>query len=121
MTDPLTEREMKVEQVPAVMGSAPAPLSADLVKQIAMDIGKEVAAHLEVMYPKAVEATSKTMLLSVRNSVYNEIMAALTTTDETEILARLADRKKFRRRWKAAYRKIRRQDEPAPGDDPEDI
>lgn len=80
-----------------------------MIKQIALDIGKEVASHIEVMYPKAVEATSKTMLLSVRNCVYNEIMAALGETDEAAILRRLEDRKQFRRQHRATYRKIRKQ------------
>ncbi|MTJ93886.1 MAG: hypothetical protein F8N36_13660 [Desulfovibrio sp.] len=94
-------------QVPAVPGSEPAPFSPDLVKEIAMDIGKAVAAHIEMMYPAAVEATSKSMLLSVRNCVFNEIMAALNTTDEDEIRRRLAERKLHRRRHKAAWNKIR--------------
>lgn len=45
--------------VPAVINRDPVPISRDLIKQIAMDIGKEVASHIEVMYPKAVEATSR--------------------------------------------------------------
>ncbi len=83
------------------------PWDRELVKAIAMDIGKEVAAYIEVMYPKAVEATSSTFLLSVRNSIYNEIMAAIEVNDQGQIGARLQDRKKFRREWKAAYKKIR--------------
>lgn len=117
----MPEKKTKtIKSVPAVPGSEAVPFSPDIVKQIALDIGKEVAAHIEVMYPKAVEATSKSMLLSVRNCVYNEIMAALATTDEAEILDRLAERKKFRRKWKATYRNVRNQAPPAPGDDPED-
>lgn len=83
------------------------PLSRELVKEIAMDIGKEIAAYIEVMYPKAVEATSSTFLLSVRNSIYNEIMAAIDVNDAGQIRARIKTRKKFRRDWKAAWRKIR--------------
>lgn len=85
----------------------PQPIARDVVRQIAMDIGKEVAAHIEVMYPEAVKAASSTFLLSVRNCTHNEIMAALETTDEAEILARLERRRVFRRKWKAAYRKLR--------------
>lgn len=79
----------------------PPAIARDVVKQIAMDIGKEVAAHIETMYPKAVEAAGKNMLLSVRNCVFNEIMAALETTDEQEILDRLERRKKWRRKHKS--------------------
>lgn len=78
-----------------------------LVKEIAMDIGKDVVAYVEVMYPQAIEATSSTFKLSLRNCIYNEIMAAIDVTDEGEIIARLRDRKKFRREWTAAWRKIR--------------
>jgi hypothetical protein len=79
------------------------------VKEIAMDIGKEVVAYVEVMYPKAIEATSSTFKLSLRNCIYNQIMAAIEVTEEGQIIARLKDRKKFRREWTAAYRKIRKQ------------
>jgi len=85
----------------AVPDRQPAPLSRDLVKEIAMDIGKAVAHHIETMYPAAVEASTPTMLVSVRNAVFNEIMAALDTTDEDAIRARLAERKRHRRKVKA--------------------
>lgn len=79
----------------------------DIVRGLALDIGKEVAAHIETMYPKAVEATSPNMLLSVRNCVFNQIMAALDVIDEDEIRARLEKRRKFRRKLRAAYRNLR--------------
>lgn len=66
----------------------------DLVKLIAMDIGKEVVAYIEYMYPEAIKATSSTFKLSVRNCVHNQIMAALEVNEEGAIIARLADRKK---------------------------
>jgi hypothetical protein len=87
--------------------SEPVDAARALVKEIAMDIGKEVVAYIEVMYPKAIEATSSTFKLSVRNCIFNQIMAAIQVTDEGKIKARLKDRKKFRRWWTAAYRKIR--------------
>ena len=89
-------------------GYQPSPPNRDLVKEIAMDIGKEVVAHIEVMYPQAISATPSTFKLSVRNSIYNEIMAALEVNEEGAIIARLEDRKQFRRRWTAVYRKFRK-------------
>lgn len=86
------------------------PLSRDVVKEIAVDIGREAASHIETMYPQAVAATSSTFLLSVRNCVYNEIMAALETIDEQAIRDRLEERRSFRRRHRTAWRKIRKQD-----------
>lgn len=88
------------------------PWSKELIKAIAMDIGKDTVAYIEVMYPKAIEATSSTFKLSVRNHIYNQIMAAIEVTDEGKVNARLRDRKKFRRDWTAAYRKIRRKPTP---------
>lgn len=79
------------------------PIARDLVKEIAADIGKAVAHHIETMYPLAVTATSRNMLVSVRGCVINEIMAALDTTDEHAIRARLAERKRHRRFIKKAY------------------
>jgi hypothetical protein len=93
---------------------APQPIARDVVKDIAMDIGKAVADHVERMHPAAVSAASSTFLLSVRNCTYNEIMAALGTTDEGEIRDRLARRRKERRELRAMWRRIRRQDGEAP-------
>ena len=42
--------------------------------------------------------------------LFNEIMAAIDVNDAGQIEARLVDRKKFRREWKAAYHKIRRKE-----------
>lgn len=88
------------EAARALVGPETLPAEQDgdeLVREIAMDIGKEVAHHIEVMYPAAVEATSKSMLLSLRNTVYNEIMAAIKVNEEGAIVRRLGKRKKFRR------------------------
>lgn len=81
-----------------------------LIKGIAMDIGKETVAYVEHMYPQAISATSSTFRLSLRNHIYNEIMAALKVTDPDEILARLARRKKHRREMKAKWALIRETD-----------
>ncbi|MCF6304396.1 MAG: hypothetical protein L3J33_03385 [Rhodobacteraceae bacterium] len=80
-------------------------LDESLVKEIAMDIGKEIVSHIRVMYPDAALALGGSGMLSVRNCAHNEIMAALKTTDATEILERIDRRKKQRRAnhdfWKA--------------------
>ena len=107
-------------QVPSLPSQ---PIPPDLVKQIAMDIGKAVAHHIQRMYPRAVDATSKTMLLSVRNCTYNEIIAALDTTDADAILARLAERKLHRRQMNAmarAGKEISRQREASPPQSPDE-
>lgn len=95
--------------VPAVINKEITPISRDVIKLIADNIAKEVASHIEIMYPDAVTATSQNMLRSVRGCVFNEIMASLELTDEDAILARLDRNKKHRREMRAAYRKIRDQ------------
>lgn len=84
----------------------------ELFKQVALDIGKQVAHHIETMYPDAVEAESSTFLLSVRNCTYNEIMAALDVEDWEVMVKRLGDRKDFRRKMGSFYRSIRRKPTP---------
>lgn len=88
----------------------PAPLSRNLIREVAMDIGKEVVAYIERMYPDAVKATSSTFCLSVRNSICNEIEAAIKITDEREIIERLARRKAHRRELRAVWKTIRETD-----------
>ncbi len=79
----------------------------EIVREIAMDIGKNIVAYIEVMYPEAIKITSSTFKLSIRNSIVNEIEAAVQVTDEGLIFKRIEDNKKFRRRWVKAYRDIR--------------
>lgn len=91
------------ENLPAPRG----PWARELIQNIALDIGKDVAAHIETMYPDAVKAASSTFLLSVRNHTFNQIMAAIEVNDEGQILDRLAERKKHRRDMRAVWKKIR--------------
>lgn len=82
--------------------------SRDLVKAIAADIGADTVAYIEVMYPKSIAATSSSFKTSVRNHIYNQIMAAIEVKDAGQVVARLADRRSFRRWWVGVYRKVRR-------------
>lgn len=79
----------------------------ELVKEIAMDIGKAVVHHIATMYPRMFAAVASTARLSVRNCVHNEIMAALEINDVEAIRARLEERKRHRRKINAMYRKVR--------------
>lgn len=74
------------------------PVSRDLIKEIAMDIGKSVVHYVEGMYPEAIKSTSSTFRLSLRNTIYNEIMAAIEVNDEGKIIDRIQDRKEWRRK-----------------------
>lgn len=86
--------------------SAGDPVKA-LIRAIAMDIGKEVVHHIETMYPNAAEKLPGSGKLSIRNCVHNEIVAAIEVTDEGQIIARLRERKEFRRKIKKMYSAIR--------------
>jgi hypothetical protein len=81
----------------------------DSIKAIALDIGKEVAHHIEIMYPEAVTATSSTFLLSVRNTTYNKIMFALDPKNEHDVAESLKRHDKDRRELRAIYKRIRRK------------
>jgi len=83
-----------------------------LIRGIAMDIGKEVVGYVERQYPQAVSATSSTFRLALRNTVYNEIIAALRLdlTNEASVLAYLAERRAARRKLKAMWSRIRDTD-----------
>mgnify|MGYP000983057564 CR=1 FL=1 len=88
----------------------PVGMSDALIREIAMDIGNDTVAYIEVMYPEAVAAASSTFRLSVRNYIYNQIMAAVQINDESEIASRLRQRKTDRRRWVKQYRDLRKKD-----------
>lgn len=91
------------ETLPAIR-----PIADDIVKEIARDIGKAVAHHIETMYPNAVTGASRNMLVSVKGCVFNEIMSALDVTDEKAIRARLVERKAHRRKIKKMYGTMRK-------------
>ena len=54
----------------------------DLVRRIAMDVGKEIVHHIETMYPEMTKAVAwKSARLSIRNATHNAIMAAVNAAD----------------------------------------
>ena len=82
--------------------------SREAIKAVARDIGKQVANHIEIMYPDAVKAASSTFLLSVRGCVHNEIMAAIDSN--IDVSKRLAFNSAFRKHIRKMYKQIRRGD-----------
>jgi len=77
-----------------------------LISAIAMDIGKEVVAYIESVYPGAIRSCSSTFKLSVRNCIHNQIMAAIEVNDEGQIIARLNERKRQRRKIKSIRQRV---------------
>lgn len=82
----------------------------ELVKEIAMDIGKEAVSHLRVMYPEAFAVLGRSGQTSLRNCIRNEIMAALGTVDAEGIRKRLEDRRRTRRNLHKAWDDIQREE-----------
>lgn len=80
-----------------------------LNKAIAMDMGKEMVAYLEVMYPDVFHAMNSGCRLSIRNHIHNDIIAALEVKGTQAHLDRIAERTEFRRNWLKAYRDIRKR------------
>lgn len=79
-----------------------------LVSAIAMDVGKEMVAYLEVMYPDVFERMNSGCRLSIRNHIHNDIIAAMEIVGAANHLERLKERARFRREWLAQWRNIRR-------------
>lgn len=79
----------------------------ELIKAMALAVGKNLAAYVEVMYPEAMEAASSTFKTSLRNHVYNDIMHVSTLHTAAEIRAWLSRNDAYRKQWVAAHRKIR--------------
>lgn len=81
-----------------------------IIKAVAMDIGKQVVHYIGIQYPQAISACSSTFKLSVRNCIYNEIMAAIEVNDEGKIMARLRDHRDHRRKMNAVWKNLRETD-----------
>ena len=78
----------------------------ELVRRIAMDVGKQVVHHIETMYPQMTEVVAwKSARLSIRNHTHNAIMAAVNAADigraEQAIVANEKHRKFVSRMKKA--------------------
>jgi hypothetical protein len=89
--------------------------SRELVKDIAKDIGDAVVVHVETMYPAAVASTPSTFRTSLRNCIFNEILAAVEVNDAGGVVARIRDRQRARRKTRAFYRQLRTK--PVPNGD----
>lgn len=84
-------------------------ISRDLVKEIALDVGKSLAAYVEVMFPEIWHGSNSGFKISLRNHVYNDIVSISDLHDEAAIKKRLADNDAHRKKWVGAYRKMRRK------------
>lgn len=70
----------------------------EIVRRIAMDVGKQVVHHIETMYPAMTEAVAwKSARLSIRNCTSNAIMAAVNAADIGRAEQAIAANEKHRR------------------------
>lgn len=59
--------------------------SEELVRKIAMDVGKEIVAHIEHAYPEMFTVVAeKSAKLSIRNTTYNAIISAVEAANRGE-------------------------------------
>jgi hypothetical protein len=74
----------------------------ELVRQIAMDVGKQVVDHIEHAYPAMCEAVAwKSARLSIRNCTHNAIMEAVKAANQGEVEPMLERHDDHRRAMRA--------------------
>ena len=100
-----------------MMTQVPANLDIDraLISEVAMDIGKELVAYIERMYPDVHAKMNSGAKLSFRNHVHNDIVSVIKCRTEADYRAWLERRKKQRRdllKLVRANREIAEQDTP---------
>ena len=84
------------------------PPTDDIVRRIAMDVGKQVVEHIEWAHSDMVRAAGswQSSRLSIRNCVHNNIMGAVAAADEGRYEEWIAGNDSHRRAMRAARRKI---------------
>ena len=78
-----------------------------LARAVGMDMGKEMVAYLEIMYPDVFERMNSGCRLAIRNYICNDFVAVMEIVGAENHLDRLNDRAAFRRKWLATYRNLR--------------
>jgi hypothetical protein len=98
-----TMEKWKMAQVPATLD-----MTRQLISDVAMELGKQMVAYIEVQYPDVYATMNSGCKLSIRNGTHNNLMAALNCRTEEEYRAWIEKNKKFRREWLKTYRAIRK-------------
>lgn len=80
--------------------------SEELIRKIAMDVGKEVVAYIEHAYPEAFDGvrSPKSFKLSIRNATYNSLMSSIKAAREGRIDELMASRDRHRREMRRLQR-----------------
>lgn len=83
----------------------PVEFAEALVRQIAMDVGKQVVDHIEHAYPAICDAVAwKSARISIRNCTYNAVMVAVEAANKGEV-GQMLDRHDDHRRTMRKLRK----------------
>ena len=84
------------------------PPTDEIIRRIAMDVGKQVVEHIEWVHTDMVRAAGswKSARFSIRNCVHNNIMSAVTAADEGRYEEWIAANDQHRRFMRAARRKV---------------
>lgn len=93
-------------------GNLPKPIgpTEEIVRRIAMDVGKEVVAHIEWAYPDMFKVVAaKSARLSIRNATYNAIMSAVRAADEGRAEQQIDRNEKHRRFIRREQKKWRKR------------
>jgi hypothetical protein len=90
--------------VPAV------PFTDEIIRRIAMEIGKEVVAHIEHGYPQMIAAYPNAKI-SIRNATYNAVMMHIRAADEGRTDALIQSQEAHRRKM-AKLRKAAQEPTP---------
>lgn len=70
----------------------------DAIRKIAMEVGKQVAHHIETMYPAMTQSVAwKSAKLSIRNTTHNAIIAAVNAADQGQDRQMIKSNERHRR------------------------
>ena len=75
-----------------------------LISEVALEIGKELVAYIERIYPDVFAAMNSGCKLSMRNHVHNDIMWAIQNRTEADYRAWIERRKAERRKLLKMFR-----------------
>ena len=79
-----------------------------LISEVAMEIGKDLVAYIEQMYPEVYAVMNSGCKLSMRNHVHNDIMWAIKNRSVDDYRAWLEKRRKHRREMLKCVRSWRK-------------
>ena len=84
-------------------------INKELISEIALEIGKDMVAYLEIYYPEVFAVMNSGCKLSIRNHIHNDIMWAIRNRHEGEYREWIKRRQENRRKMLKSVRARRAQ------------